>query len=160
MIRRTSISTREGEFAAAFTEKGLASLSFPSGKSKPAGGGEIPEEWKRQTERALEVVLDGRQPSELPPLDLSSGSAFQQKVWNALLAIPAGKTKSYSEVAASVGLPQAARAVGVACGHNPIPVLIPCHRVVAAHGLGGFSAPMKWKRLLLEREGVLPASLL
>jgi O-6-methylguanine DNA methyltransferase len=89
----------------------------------------------------------------LPPLDFSRGTSFQQRVWRALLEIPAGETRSYGEIAAAVGEPGAARAAGAACGANPIPVLVPCHRVLAAHKkLGGFSAGLKWKRLLLERE--------
>jgi O-6-methylguanine DNA methyltransferase len=99
------------------------------------------------------VWLRGEQPDRLPPLDLSRGTPFQQEVWRALLEIPAGETRSYGEIAARVGEPGAARAVGAACGANPIPVLVPCHRVLAAHKkLGGFSSGLKWKRLLLERE--------
>ena len=68
-----------------------------------------------------------------------------------------GKTQSYSEIAATIGKPKAARAVGSACGANPIPVLIPCHRVLAANKkLGGFSGGLNWKRALLKREGIAP----
>ena len=113
----------------------------------------VPAEWKRQTAEALFTVLRGQQPKQLPPLDLSRGTDFQQKVWKALLTIIAGETRSYGEVARMIGLPGAARAVGAACGTNAIPVLIPCHRVLAANRrIGGFSAGLKWKRLLLERE--------
>jgi len=72
-----------------------------------------------------------------------------------LRKIKPGSTRSYSELAGAVGKPQAARAVGGACGANPIPVLIPCHRVLAANRkIGGFSGGLEWKRRLLEREGV------
>jgi len=91
----------------------------------------------------------------MPPLDLSSGTAFQQKVWAALREIPSGKTRTYSQVADAVRKPLASRAVGSACGANPIPVLVPCHRVLpATGGLGGFSAGLEWKRRLLGVEGV------
>jgi O-6-methylguanine DNA methyltransferase len=86
-------------------------------------------------------------------LDLTSGTAFQQRVWQALLEIPSGETRSYAQVARAIGQPAATRAVGSACGANPIPVLVPCHRVLAAnHKLGGFSAGVDWKRLLLGGE--------
>jgi methylated-DNA-[protein]-cysteine S-methyltransferase len=72
-----------------------------------------------------------------------------------LCRIGCGRAWSYKEVARAIGRPNAVRAVGGACGANPIPVLVPCHRVLAAnYGLGGFSAGLDWKRMLLEREGV------
>ena len=111
------------------------------------------EEWHRKTCAALADALAGKQPDQLPPVDLSSGSAFQQSVWAALREIPCGQTRSYGEVARLIGRPHAVRAVGGACGANPIPVLVPCHRVLAARNrLSGFSAGLKWKRLLLARE--------
>lgn len=150
-----TISTPDGEFAASFSEKGLASLSFPNGRHRKSGG-DPPAEWKGLTSEALRTILRGEQPEQLPPLDLSRGTEFQQKVWRALLQIRAGETRSYSEIASAIGLPGAARAVGTACGANSIPVIVPCHRVLAAHQrLGGFSAGLKWKRLLLEREGIM-----
>jgi O-6-methylguanine DNA methyltransferase len=108
------------------------------------------------TKAALESVLSGTSPGELPPLDISAGTDFQKRVWSALRRIPAGQTKSYSEIAAEIGSERAVRAVGRACGANPIPVLIPCHRVVASGGkLGGFSGGLDWKKRLLSIEGVL-----
>jgi O-6-methylguanine DNA methyltransferase len=81
---------------------------------------------------------------------LSGATPFQAKVWAALRRIPAGGTQSYGQVAATVGAPKAARAVGGACGANPVPLLIPCHRVLASGGgLGGFSGGRRWKRKLL-----------
>lgn len=72
-----------------------------------------------------------------------------------MLRIPPGETRSYGEIAAALGQPLASRAVGGACGANPIPVLVPCHRVLAANGrLGGFSGGLDWKRRLLAIEGV------
>jgi O-6-methylguanine DNA methyltransferase len=98
--------------------------------------------------------LQGRLPGELPPLDLATGTPFQRKVWAALRQIPAGQTESYGRLAAALGAPKAARAVGSACGANPVPLLIPCHRVVpAGGGLGGFSVGLHWKRRLLAIEG-------
>jgi len=147
------IETGDGVFSAVFNDHGLAELSFPDRACRVQATDSVPKEWKRDTAAALECVLRGEQPEKLPPLDFSKGTPFQQKVWRALVKIPAGETRSYGEIAAAVGEPGAARAVGAACGANPIPVLVPCHRVLAAHKkLGGFSAGLKWKRLLLERE--------
>jgi O-6-methylguanine DNA methyltransferase len=76
-------------------------------------------------------------------------------VWRALRRIALGQTWSYSQVARAIGNPKAARAVGGACGANPIPVFVPCHRVLAANsGLGGFSGGLNRKRTLLKREGI------
>ena len=82
------------------------------------------------------------------------GTDFQHKVWRAMAKIPAGCMATYGDIAKRIGNPQAARAVGAACGANPVPYLVPCHRVVAANGgLGGFSGGLAIKKLLLQREG-------
>jgi O-6-methylguanine DNA methyltransferase len=110
--------------------------------------------WHRATVAALKSVLAGRPPGKFPPLDLA-GTEFQKSVWRALRKIRSGRTKSYGEIARAVGNPKAVRAVGGACGANPIPVLVPCHRVLAANKkLGGFSGGLNWKRELLAGEGV------
>ena len=86
-------------------------------------------------------------------MDLSSGTSFQQKVWRALTKIPRGQTRSYKWVAQKIGKPNATRAVGTACGANPVPVIIPCHRVIASDGsLGGFGGGLPMKRRLLRLE--------
>ncbi len=110
----------------------------------------------RQARRQLERYFDG----DIVPFDLPldpPGSDFQRRVWRLMRAIPAGRTRSYGELARELG--SAARAVGGACGANPIPILIPCHRVLAAGGaLGGYSGlgGTETKRFLLRLEGVLP----
>jgi methylated-DNA-[protein]-cysteine S-methyltransferase len=90
------------------------------------------------------------------------GTPFQQRVWQALRDIPAGETRSYGQLAAQLG--SGARAVGNACRHNPISIVVPCHRVVAAAGLGGYGGhtqgpELRRKSWLLAHEGVLPADL-
>jgi len=86
------------------------------------------------------------------PLDIG-GTAFQQRVWQALRAIPAGRTASYAEVATAIGEPAAVRAVARACGANPLAVAIPCHRVVRSDGgLSGYRWGVERKRDLLDRE--------
>jgi methylated-DNA-[protein]-cysteine S-methyltransferase len=85
----------------------------------------------------------------------AGGTAFQQKVWAALRRIPTGATISYGRLAAEIGLPKAIRAVGAASARNPIPVVVPCHRVVAADGsLWGYGGGLERKRWLLDHEGV------
>jgi O-6-methylguanine DNA methyltransferase len=101
--------------------------------------------------QALEAWL-----RKIPAIGISSGTKFQQAVWNELKNIPRGQTRTYGEIAATMGHPKAARAVGSACGANPLPLLIPCHRAVAAKGLGGFSCGLPWKKLFLEIEACEP----
>ena len=84
-----------------------------------------------------------------------AGTPFQQRVWSALMAIPYGEVRAYSEVAASIGNPRASRPVGSACGANPLLLLIPCHRVVAKHGIGGYGGDVARKRQLLLLEGIV-----
>ena len=109
--------------------------------------------WHAATAKALACALAGQRPENLPPLDFSSGTDFQRQVWQALRKVSPGRTLSYSQLAERIGRPKSARAVGGACGANPIPVFVPCHRVLAANqGLGGFSGGLSWKRALLARE--------
>ena len=147
---------------AEFSSHGLARLSFPAGPGtkvpKPAtaeaSSAPPPPAWLKQTRAAIAAVLAGRAPRVFPPLDLSCGTAFQQLVWQALREIPVGETRSYGAIACGIGRPRAVRAVGAACGANPVPLLVPCHRVLAANGqLGGFSGGPEWKPRLLGREG-------
>ncbi|GBG39782.1 methylated-DNA--[protein]-cysteine S-methyltransferase [Mycobacterium montefiorense] len=85
-------------------------------------------------------------------LDLR-GTEFQRRVWKALLTIPYGETRSYGEIAEQIGAPGTARAVGLANGHNPIAIVVPCHRVIGANGsLTGFGGGIERKRTLLELE--------
>ena len=161
-VATLKIKTDEGDFLARYSAAGLARLDFPASKIKT-------KDWKSEAERersntpvsrwhelatrAVRQALQGRATAAKPPMDLSSGTIFQRKVWAALQTIPSGKTETYAHLAASLKKPKAARAVGGACGANPVPLLIPCHRVVAAHGgLGGFSGGLHWKRKLLGRE--------
>lgn len=101
----------------------------------------------------VQAYLAGRQTSLDWPLDLE-GSPFDLRVWEEARRIPYGSTVTYGELAATLGGPGLARAVGQALARNPVPLFIPCHRVVAGGGnLGGFSAGLGWKRFLLELEG-------
>ena len=100
--------------------------------------------------------IDGRVPTRDLPLDVQ-GTAFQRRVWEELRRIPLGETRTYGEVAAAIGAPGASRAVGSACGANPVPVVVPCHRVVpASGGIGSYGLGPDRKRRLLEREAATP----
>ena len=157
-----AVPTAAGEFTASYSAKGLAELAFPRANSVLRQRRSIPHDelqqishWHRLTSKALKLMLTGREPLDLPPLEVVTGTEFQRQVWRAMRRIPWGKTSSYGELAREIGRPNAVRAVGGACGANPIPVFIPCHRVLAASGrLGGFSGGLDWKRKLLAAEGV------
>jgi methylated-DNA-[protein]-cysteine S-methyltransferase len=103
----------------------------------------------------LDRYFSGKTMKFSVPLDPATGTTFQRRVWDQLLLIPYGQTRSYAQIAAAVGNPAAARAVGLANGSNPIPILVPCHRVVRADGsLGGYSSGIEVKRALLALEGL------
>lgn len=163
------VKTADGDYLAKYSEKGLVELNWPETKKqkaeskarKPAGDAGSPVRlnkirvWHKLTEAALKKVLAGKSAGKLPPLDWTGTTEFQQAVWRAMLKISPGKTKSYGEIAEAIGKPKAVRAVGGACGANPIPVLVPCHRVLAANKkIGGFSGGLERKRSLLEAEGI------
>jgi O-6-methylguanine DNA methyltransferase len=95
--------------------------------------------------------LEGKRTAFTLPLDLR-GTPFQREVWQELLRIPYGETRSYHEVARAIGEPLACRAVGGANSANPLALIVPCHRVVASHGLGGYAGGLALKRRLLTLE--------
>jgi methylated-DNA-[protein]-cysteine S-methyltransferase len=103
-------------------------------------------------EKQLKEYFEGER--EIFSLDLDfNGTEFQKKVWNALLTIPFGETRSYGEIARQIGNPQSVRAVGAANGKNPIPIVVPCHRVIGSSGkLVGFGGGIENKALLLDLE--------
>jgi len=108
-----------------------------------------------EAERQLEEYFAGRRKQFALTLDVS-GTAFQRRVWNALLTIPFGETRSYGQIATQIGNPNAVRAVGAANGRNPVSIVAPCHRVVGSTGaLTGFAGGLDVKARLLAFEGAL-----
>ncbi|MBF0491983.1 MAG: methylated-DNA--[protein]-cysteine S-methyltransferase [Deltaproteobacteria bacterium] len=103
-------------------------------------------------ERELTDYFKGKLKKFQYPICFLTGTAFQQKVWQVLTKIPYGRTKTYGEVAKAVKSPKAARAVGSANGSNQIPIVVPCHRVVASKSLGGYSEGLDIKKQLLQLE--------
>ena len=143
-----AVSLRESEYGA---EESLRAR-FPKAEMKRDDAG---------LQRALDVVREriaGRKTDGEVPLDLE-GTEFQREVWSQLLAIPAGSTRSYLDVARAINRPKATRAVAQACGANPVAIVVPCHRVVMSDGsIGGYSGPPGVKKALLTAEGALTSS--
>jgi O-6-methylguanine DNA methyltransferase len=145
---------------------GLCKISLGSGQpgaflswlSKHAGPGEPREEPGAVTaavSQLREYFAGSRRVFDLP-LDVR-GTTFQRAVWSQVVRIPYGTTATYGDIAQLVGKPKASRAVGGAVGANPLPIVIPCHRVVGAHGaLTGFGSGLDMKEALLRLEGAYP----
>jgi len=153
------IDSALGGITLAATDKGLAGAWFDSQCHSPDTTGWQPapdHPVLREAAVQLHDYFAGRRRAFDLPLDLSHGTAFQQSVWQALRAIPTGKTTSYGALSASVGKPAAVRAVGAAVGRNPISVIVPCHRVLGADGsLTGYAGGLDRKTALLTLEGAL-----
>jgi methylated-DNA-[protein]-cysteine S-methyltransferase len=140
------------------SDEGLCGLSFSGAAHGLAGGARARPPISALTRQHLDAALaaladyfDGR-PPRLPPLVLH-GTDFELSVWRALLAIPFGETRTYGELALTLKRAGAARAVGQANHQNPVAILVPCHRVVAARGgLGGYGGGLDKKRWLLRHE--------
>ncbi len=147
-----------GPMLAAADEEGVVLLSFQAGEDPVTEG----PSWRENQARLREVVDSLRayfqgvdRLSDLPVGKLP-GTEFQRKVWRAMREIPWGHTRTYGELARDIGHPAAMRAVGAACGANPLPLINPCHRVMGAAGaLTGFSCGLEFKRRLLRLEGSL-----
>ena len=164
------VETPLGSLRLAVTEIGVARIGLPRASGSGFAG------WLRTTfaeaERvpwlplidklALELAeyFAGRRREFSVPLDLR-GTDFQRAVWREIGAIPYGETRTYREVACAADRPRAVRAAGTATGNNPVPILVPCHRVIAAQGrLGGFSGGLDAKRRLLALERAATGELL
>jgi methylated-DNA-[protein]-cysteine S-methyltransferase len=127
-------------------------------------GSETQQDWQRDDAifRAAREQLQAYFAGELRVFDLQlapSGTAFQRRVWQALRDIPYGQTESYGALAKRINSPKASRAVGMANGHNPISIIVPCHRVIGSNGsLTGYGGGIERKHWLLEHEGYLNKS--
>ena len=155
-----TMNTRLGKIHAAARDNALVGLWFIGQKYFPAGS----DEWQNKPDHPVFVTLKtwledyfaGKKPKIKIPLS-PKGTDFQQAVWKQLLKIPYGKTTSYGAIAVNLagGSKGSAQAVGGAVGHNPISLLIPCHRVMGADGsLTGYAGGLDKKRALLELEGI------
>ena len=143
-----------------FSVRGLCSLVLPGGKHGVYSGDMPPAPMHDERVRALTAALERyfsgeRESFDDVPLDFGACTAFQERVWRALRKIPWGQTETYGSLSERLGYGvRAARAVGQAVGRNPVPLVVPCHRILARNGLGGFGAGLAWKRELLRVEGI------
>jgi len=166
-IRYTTTSTPLGQLLVAATAKGICSVTLGASDQELEQrlADEFPKASRERVDNGREEWLDAviariatqlgwsdREAPDMPPLDVAA-TAFQWRVWEALTRIPAGVTKSYGELAAELGKPGAARAIGQACGNNRLALIVPCHRIVREDGsLGGWRWGVERKRVLLEQE--------
>jgi methylated-DNA-[protein]-cysteine S-methyltransferase len=152
------INTPLGPMTLAATERGLAGAWF-DGQAHHPGAIDAPvqpqQRWLQQATRELRGFFAGQRTAFGVPID-AQGTDFQRSVWQALQRIPCGELHRYGELAAQLGRPAAARAVGAAVGRNPVSVIVPCHRVVGADGsLTGYAGGLPRKQALLALEGAL-----
>lgn len=160
-----AVPTPLGEFGAVFTETGLAKLTFPgesidecrmwAKSSFPQAKVSSQDDRLDALSEQLTAYLEGNLRAFSVPLDLR-GTEFQRAVWNALLDIGYGEVRSYAAIANAIGRPRAVRAVGMANHANPVPVIVPCHRVIGSNGtLTGYGGGLDLKERLLRLEGAL-----
>jgi methylated-DNA-[protein]-cysteine S-methyltransferase len=162
-LRFTSFKTDSGWVGMVISPRGIVKLSLPQPDEKSALA-ELalgPEAVRVSFERFDELVSRLREYFKGKPvdfddkLDTSEGTAFQRSVWSACRSIPYGQTRTYAWIAEQIGKPGASRAVGNALGKNPVPIIVPCHRVLASDGgLGGFKGGLPAKKHLLKLEGI------
>ena len=146
-----TLDTPLGTLTLEASERGLSSIRFPNRPKSIAG--KMSNNVLKLAKRELTAYF-ARQLKEFSvPLDWH-GTAFQESVWQALTAIPYGETVSYADIARAIGRPQSARPTGGAVGRNPLPIIVPCHRVIGSdHTLTGFTGGLNIKVALLELEG-------
>ncbi|MFI5323322.1 MAG: methylated-DNA--[protein]-cysteine S-methyltransferase [Thermodesulfobacteriota bacterium] len=144
------LSGSKGVFRITFGEKEFRNYLDRLSGTRVTEGGSAAE-----MAHELELYFDGKLCEFKTDIDLTEGTPFQRAVWKKLQDIPYGKTATYKEIAENVGKPGAARAVGNAVGVNPIPIVVPCHRVLASNGLGGYSGGISIKKDLLTVEGAI-----
>lgn len=158
-------ATPMGDVRLAASARGLVGLWFDGQRHQPTeldGPGAWPTRDDhpvlQEAARQVQAYLRGERTQFDLPLDLSGGTPFQQAVWQALLAIPRGRTTSYGAIAHELGNPAAVRAVGAAVGRNPISVAVPCHRVLGSGGaLTGYAGGLPRKTALLRLEASAPS---
>ena len=156
------LNTPIGDLLLAGDAEGLGMIGFPQGKMRrePEPGWELNEQAVEEAARQLEEYFAGERREFDLPLKLT-GTEFQVQVLQELQRIPYGETRSYSAIAKRIGRPNAVRAVGAANGRNPIPIVIPCHRVIGRGGnLTGFGGGLETKAALLRLEAENSSSLL
>ena len=147
-----SILTSWGVIKLEIAEDGLVRCRLPCLDAIPKDTFAVLEAGRDNYSRYVRDLFDGK-PPKIPEMGRLEGTEFQRRVWQGLMRIPWGQTCSYRDLAEDIGQIRAVRAVANACGRNPVPLFIPCHRVICSDGNpGGYSSGLAWKRLLLAVE--------
>ncbi len=151
-----SVESPVGKLKMVASDKGLVAVLWQNDKPSRVRLGELAEGPRHpvllKAEKELAEYFAGKRKAFSVPLDMR-GTGFQKNVWEALLAIPFGETRSYGQLAKQIGKPSASRAVGAANGKNPLSIIVPCHRVIGSTGkLTGFAGGMQTKAQLLSME--------
>jgi methylated-DNA-[protein]-cysteine S-methyltransferase len=170
-VAYATVDSPFGKLLVARTDRGVVRLKLPGGRDGQISDEETLEALATQVSprileapgrldkerRELEEYFDGKRDHFDVPVDWAMTSpGFRSRALHAVARIPYGKVKTYAEIAKSAGNPRAFRAAGTACGHNPIPVIVPCHRVVqSGGGVGNYGGGPEMKRALLDLEGAL-----
>lgn len=150
-LATTSFESPIGRLAVVCDARAVRGVRFQAARGERAGPAAA-EDLCRRARAEIEDYLAGDLREFTVPVE-AAGTPFHREVWEAMREIPYGETRSYGEIARRLGQPEASRAVGVACGANPVPLIIPCHRVLAAGGaIGGFGGGIDMKRWLLGLE--------
>jgi methylated-DNA-[protein]-cysteine S-methyltransferase len=158
-LRKANWQSPLGTIVIAATDRGVAGIWFDGQRHMPDHDAWPLDERNVFVQQAISQLRDyfaGKRTSFDLPLDLQVGTAFQQSVWRALLAIPHGATTSYASLGRGIGAPTASRAVGAAVGRNPLSIVVPCHRVLGTGGaLTGYAGGLERKSALLKLEGAI-----
>jgi len=157
MVKEFFYKSPVGMIRLSLSAVGLKGVSLLRGSS---AGNVVRDEQSAYAEKCigwLDAYFSGAEPEVArPSFDWSEATPFQKEVWSGLMKVPFGRVVSYGALAAAVGRPRGARAVAGAMARNPIPLFVPCHRVVRSNGgLGGFGAGISWKLSLLRHEGLM-----
>jgi methylated-DNA-[protein]-cysteine S-methyltransferase len=166
-VAYANVDSPFGPLLVAATPRGLVKISFPAAYDTEETLADLAARISPRVleaparlddvRRQLDLYFEGRLTEFDLPLDWQLSRDFRRRALRAINRIPYGRTRSYTEIARSAGNERAVRAAGTACGANPIPIVVPCHRVLRSGGaLGGYGGGLPMKEALLELEGVLP----
>jgi methylated-DNA-[protein]-cysteine S-methyltransferase len=171
-VAYATVDSPYGKLLLARTDRGVVKLALPSHRGDVVSDDEVLEELAGKVSprvleapqrlddarRQLDAYFEGKLQHFQVPVDWRLSRGFTNRALHAVARIPYGKTRSYAEIAKSAGNPRAFRAAGTACGHNPVPLIVPCHRVVqSGGGIGNYGGGPEMKRSLLSLEGAIQA---
>ncbi|MGH6919728.1 MAG: methylated-DNA--[protein]-cysteine S-methyltransferase [Geminicoccaceae bacterium] len=162
-LQLESVASPIGDLLVAAIGEAVCAIAFEGGEAETerylarhGGCARVPGRVPASVRAALKSYFDGDMAAFGGIAVAARGTAFQERVWGALRTIPAGRTASYADIAQRIGQPSATRAVGLANGQNPVPIVIPCHRIIGRDGsLTGFGGGLERKAWLLRHEGAL-----